>query len=110
MKDIDVFSVRDLRIHSGTLLKDAENGQISLITKHGKPAILALPFDKQLLKIGINLDLAIKLFDNRIITLSKAAKIASLSMEEFIDLMQETGISVVDYPPDDLDDEMKVPI
>ncbi|MCK5152823.1 MAG: type II toxin-antitoxin system prevent-host-death family antitoxin [Spirochaetales bacterium] len=110
MNNIDVFSVRDLRIHSGTLLKDAENGQISLITKHGKPAILALPFDEQLLKIGINMDLAIKLFENRLITLSKAAKIASLSMEEFIDLMQETGISVVDYSPDDLDDEMKVPI
>jgi len=110
MNNIDVFSVRDLRIHSGTLLKVAENGQISLITKHGKPAILALPFDKQLLNNGINMDLAIKLFENRIISLSKAAKIASLSMEEFIDLMEETGISVVNYSPEDLDNEMKVQI
>ncbi len=35
---IDVFSVRDLRNRSGDLLKDAEAGQISLITKHGRPA------------------------------------------------------------------------
>ena len=110
MNNIDVFSVRDLRIHSGTLLKDAENGQISLITKHGKPAIIALPFDKQLLNIGIDMDLAIKLFENRLISLSKAAKIASLSIEEFIDIMQETGISVVNYAPEDLDNEMKVQI
>ncbi len=110
MNNIDVFSVRDLRIHSGTLLKDAEKGQISLITKHGKPAILALPFDENLLKNGINLDLAIKLFENRLITLSKAAKIASLSIEEFLDLIKETGINAVDYSPDDLDNEMKVNI
>ena len=110
MKDINVLSVRDLRIHSSTLLKDAENGQISLITKHGNPAILALPFDQQLLKLNLNLDFAIKLFESRIISLSKAAKIASLSMEEFIDLMNESGISVVDYSPDEHDDEMKVSV
>lgn len=108
MNNIDIFSVRDLRLHSGSLIKDAENGQISLITKHGKPAILALPFDEQLLKIGINQNLAIKLFENRLVTLSKAAKIAFLSIEEFTDLLQETGISVVDYSPDELDEEMKV--
>jgi antitoxin (DNA-binding transcriptional repressor) of toxin-antitoxin stability system len=38
-----------LRNLSGKLLKNAEAGQISLITKHGKPAILAVPFDRRLL-------------------------------------------------------------
>ena len=110
MSDIDVYSVRDLRVHSAELLKDAENGQISLITKHGKPAILALPFDKQLLNIGVSQNLAVRLFENKLISLSKASKIASLSMEDFVELLQETGVSVVDYPAGDLDDEMKVPI
>ena len=106
----DVFSVRDLRVHSSTFLKGAEKGQISIITKHGKPAILALPFDQQLLKNGINMDLALKLYENKLISLSKAAKIASLSMEEFIDLIQDTGISIVDYSPEELNEEMKVSI
>ncbi|MDA3941128.1 MAG: UPF0175 family protein [Spirochaetia bacterium] len=108
MKNIDVYSVRDLRVHSSTFLGGAKKGQISIITKHGKPAILALPFDRQLLEVGINLDLAVKLYENKIISLSKAAKIASLSMEEFIDLIQDTGICVVDYSPEELNEEMKV--
>ncbi len=107
---MDVFSARDLRLHSGALLRDTENGQISLITKHGKPTILAIPFDKQLLQMGINQDLAIHLFEKRLISLSKAAKIASLSIEEFMEILSEIGIECVDYPPDELDKEMKVEI
>jgi len=42
MKQFDVFSVRDFRNKSGELLRDAEAGRISLITKHEKPAILAV--------------------------------------------------------------------
>lgn len=45
IKELDVFSVRDLRIRSGDLLRDAEEGRLAVITKHGRPAILALPFD-----------------------------------------------------------------
>ena len=49
MLPLDVFSVRDLRNRSGDLLRDAEAGRISLITKHGRPVILAVPFDERLL-------------------------------------------------------------
>ena len=55
MDEFDVFSVRDLRNKSGELLRDAEAGQISLITKHGKPAILAVPFDNHLISRGVPL-------------------------------------------------------
>jgi len=58
MTNIDVFSIRDLRLHSSSLIK--------------------------------------------------AAKIASLSIEEFTDFLQETEISVINYSPDELDEEMKV--
>ena len=34
MEQFDVFTARELRNRSGELLKDAEDGQISLITKH----------------------------------------------------------------------------
>ena len=109
-KKIDVFSSRDLRIKSGSLIKDAENGHISIITKHGKPVILTLPFDTQLIKTGLNKNLALYLYENNLLTLAKAAKIASLSIEEFLDLLNEAGIDCVDYPADDLDNEIKIEI
>lgn len=45
MQAIDVFTVRDLRQRSGELLQHAESGTLAVITKHGRPALLAIPFD-----------------------------------------------------------------
>ena len=36
-----------------------------MITKHGRPAILAIPFDDLLLELGVHRTLALKLFAER---------------------------------------------
>jgi prevent-host-death family protein len=108
METLDVFTVRDLRQRTGDLLRDAENGRLALITKHGRPAFLAVPFDERLLKHGVNKALALHLFEAGHATLSQAARIAILSIEEFLDLLDEFGIAAVDYPPEDLDEELEI--
>lgn len=106
MDPIDVFSVRDLRQRSGELLRNAENGQVAVITKHGRPAILAVPFDERLLELGVHRALALHLFENRHLGLAQAAKLAGVSAEEFMELLAKTGVVAVDYPPEELDDEI----
>jgi prevent-host-death family protein len=106
METLDVFSVRDLRTRSGDLLKDAELGQMAVITKHGRPAILAVPFDRQLLDLGVHRALALKLYEGRHLTLAQAAKVAGMPLDEFIDLLGTVGLAAVDYPPDELADEL----
>jgi prevent-host-death family protein len=108
MDQFDVFTARDLRNLSGKLLKDAEAGQISLITKHGKPAILAVPFDRRLLDHGLHRAMAFHLFESHQLTLAQAAKVAKLSLEEFIVLLGEMNIPAVDYSPEDLAEEFRV--
>ena len=71
MEPVNVFSVRDLRQHSSKLIKDAEQGHLSLITKHGRPAILAIPFDEKLLEFGVQRTLALRLFEKRHLTLAR---------------------------------------
>ncbi len=110
MREVDIFTARDLRVYSGNLLKDAEKGRISIITKHGKPSILAVPFTGKLLNLGIDKDIAVTLFEKRLITLSKASKIASISIEDFTDILAEAGIAAVDYPPEELEKEMRISI
>jgi prevent-host-death family protein len=107
MSDLDVFSARDLRNNTGQLIKDAENGRLSIITKHGHPMILAVPFNSQLLNLGVNKSLALHLFEKKIVTLSQAAKIAGLSIDEFLDILKETDIDVVDYPENELDTDLE---
>jgi prevent-host-death family protein len=107
MKELDVFTARDLRLRSGELLRDAEEGQIALITKHGRPAFLAIPFDDRLLKHGLGRALALHLFEAGHVTLGRGAKLANLSVEDFIELLGETGIDAVDYPPAELEAEVE---
>jgi prevent-host-death family protein len=105
LKDLDVFSVRDLRVRSGELLRDAEKGRMAVITKHGRPAILALPFDERLLRHGVARALALQLFEAGRLTLARAAKLAEMSVEEFIELLGTAGIDAVTYSPDELEAE-----
>ena len=108
MAKLDVFTVRELRQRAGDLIKGAENGRLALVTKHGRPAFLAVPFDERLVKHGVDKAMALHLFQADHVTLSQAAKIASLSIEDFLDLLGEFEIPAVDYPPEDLDRELGV--
>jgi prevent-host-death family protein len=108
MEHLDVFSVRDLRNKSGELLRDAEAGHISLITKHGKPAILAVPFDERLISYGVHRAMALHLLESHQLTLAQSAKLAGLSVEAFMELLGEVGLSAVDYPPEELEEELAV--
>ena len=104
--EVDVFSMRDLRQRSGELIKEAEDGHLALITKHGRPAILAVPFDDRLLELGVHRTLALRLFEQHHLTLVQAARLAGMTAEEFMNLLGEAGVPAVDYPPEELKDEI----
>ncbi len=103
---VDVFSVRDLRQRSSELIKEAEDGHLALITKHGRPVILAVPFDGRLLELGVHRTLALRLFEERHLTLVQAARLAGTTAGEFMSLLGEAGVTAVDYPPEELKDEI----
>ncbi len=104
---LDVFTANELRSKSTDLFRDVENGQLALVTKRGRPAFLAIPFDEKLLRYGVNKMLAIYLFERGLLTLSQAAKIASVPLEEFIEFAGHLGIPMVDYPADELAEELE---
>ena|SRR3990167_8849366 len=93
--DMETFTVRDLREHTGTLINDALSGKLSLITKHGRPVFLAVPFSEDLLELGLKSAIAVKLFQDGAITLGKAAKLAGISIEAFIERLGKLGIPAV---------------
>ncbi|MEA1052158.1 UPF0175 family protein [Lamprobacter modestohalophilus] len=92
---------------SGGTRPNQSRGQLALITKHGRPAILAVPFDRRLLEQGVHRALALTLFEQRQLTLAQAAKVAGLSLDAFIDLLEPLGLPAVDYPTDELADELE---
>lgn len=104
---MDTFTIRDLRERTGDLVRDAEAGKLSLVTKHGQPVFLAVPFDETLVKEGVRIDLAIKLFDENVLSTGQAAKLAGLPLAEFLKICSEQGVSVVRYEPKEIEEELK---
>jgi prevent-host-death family protein len=105
---VDTFTVRDLRERTGQLIRDAEEGKLSLVTKHGQPVFIAVPFDEWLLRFGLAVALAIRLYEQDVLSLGQASKIAGLSEEEFIEKLDAAGVAAARYSPDELDHEVAV--
>lgn len=101
-----IFTARELREHSGDLIRGAENGELSIITKHGTPIFIAFPFDETLLREGVSVALAIKLFDEERISLSCAARLAGLLVSEMIDRLGRYGVAVIHTTDEDLEREL----
>lgn len=100
---METFGIRDLRERSGDLTRTAESGQMALITCRDKPLLLDIPFTEELLEQGVALNLAIHLFRNNVVTLAKGARIARVSLADFIQMLGTQGIPIVDHDPEDLD-------
>jgi len=103
---VDHFTVRDLRERTGELIRDAEAGELSVVTKHGRPVFVAVPFDETVLKSGVTQAFAVKLFQGEVFSLGKAAKFAGMSVTEFNQYLANLGISSVNYSVDELDKEL----
>ena len=103
---METFTIRDLRERTGELVKNAEQGKLAVVAKHGHPLFVAVPLDEELLRSGVHVALAIKLFQDGTLSLGKAAKLAGMSYEAMVDELASIGVPAVDYPPEDLDGEV----
>lgn len=102
------FTIRDLRERTGELVRNAEVGHLALVAKHGHPLFVAVPLSEQVLRQGVGVGLACKLFAENVLSLGKAARMAKLSNEAFIEQLGAFGVPAVDYPEQDLEREMQV--
>ena len=103
---METFSIRDLRERSGELVRQAEAGHLSIVAKHGRPLFVAVPMDEHLLKEGVAVAMAVRLFADKAVSLAKAAKLADLPIEAFITHLGAMGVPAVDYPAEEVDEEL----
>lgn len=103
---MQTFSIRELRERSGELSREAESGHLSLVTRHGRPLFVSVPFTEELLQAGVHVALAARLFQNGDLSSGRAAKLAGMKLPEFLAYVSRHGIAVVDYDPAELADEL----
>ncbi|MBI4695170.1 MAG: UPF0175 family protein [Gammaproteobacteria bacterium] len=104
---MQTFTVRDLRERIGELVRNAEAGKLSLVTKDGQPVFLAVPFDDALLQEGLRVALAVKLTDEEVITVSSGARMAGMTLRGFMSECSARHVPVVRYPPEELERELQ---
>jgi predicted HTH domain antitoxin len=103
---MQTFSIRELRERSGDLSREAEQGRLALITRHGQPLFVSVPFTEDLLQAGVHTSLAVSLFKNGDLTSARAARLARMSLPQFLAHVSAQGIPVVDYDPAELEQEL----
>ncbi len=100
------IGVRALRENPGVLSRYATDGEFVLITHRNNPLSLALPFDDELIRADIHVTLAVKLHEEGVLTLAKAAKLAKTSIEGFLQKLASLGIVVVDQNIEELNTDL----
>ncbi len=97
---MEAFAVRDLREHTGDLVRNAESGAYSVVSKHGKPLFVAVPFSDALLQAGVNVALADKLVLNGELSVAAGAKLAGLPYARYLQHLGALGYSMLDDATD----------
>ena len=103
---MESFAVRDLREHTGELVRNAEEGQYSIVSKHGKPLFVALPFNDALLQSGVNVALADKLVQSGELSVAAGAKLSGMAYARYLQHLSALGYSMLADVGVDLDDEL----
>lgn len=104
---MNTFTARELRERTSEVIRHAESGRLSVITKHGKPVFVALPFDELLVREGFGLALSLRLFEQAEISLGKAARLAGMNRQEFMDELHRRKIAISRISETELEDELK---
>ncbi len=94
---MQTFSIRELRERSGDLSREAEEGRLSLVTRHGQPLFVTVPFTEDLLHAGVHTSLALVLFKTGELPPVRAAKLAHMSLPQFLDYAASKGIAAEEY-------------
>lgn len=103
---MQTFTIRELRERSGDLSREAEEGRLTLVTRHGQPLFVSVPFTDELLEAGVHVALAVNLFKNGDATSARAAKLARMSLPQFLAHLDAQGIPAVDHDPAELTREL----
>ncbi|MFV1984373.1 MAG: UPF0175 family protein [Thiohalomonadales bacterium] len=83
-----------------------EDDSVAIITSHGKPVKIAIPFNDRTLHEGLEKAFALHMVEHHILTQAKAAKLAGMSLVSFLSLMAEYNINAADQSKEEITAEL----
>lgn len=92
-----VIGIKELQSNPGKLTQAFSEDDYLLITKHGQPIGIALPFSEGIMEQGLKPWLSIKAFQNGDLSLGQLAKALNKSYRETMQMLGTLGIPMADY-------------
>lgn len=77
-------------------MRNAEGGELSVVSKHGKPLFIAMPFTDALLSSGLSVSLADKLVQSGELSVASGAKLSSMPYARYLQHLGAIGYSLLD--------------
>ena len=99
---VKTYSARDLR-DSQFLTDDS----LSIITSHGKPVKVTIPFNDIMFNEGISRSLALNLVKTHLLTQVQGAKMANMPLESFLELMAQFKIPAADISGQEVSEDVE---
>ena len=103
---MNAFKLQDLQNRPEELVREVEDGQLSVVTKQGRPLFVVVPTNERLAEAGVFEVLAVKLYSEGSLSLGRAAQLAGQTTEAFLETLAISGVDVVSYPAEELADEL----
>jgi prevent-host-death family protein len=97
---MQAFAIRDLREHTGDLVRNAESGAYSVVSKHGHPLFVAVPFSDALLAAGVPVALADQLVQAGELSVAAGARLAGLPVARYLQHLGAIGYRLLDPAAD----------
>ena len=92
------LGIKALQTNPALLTRSLENGEYTLITKHGHPLGIAAAFDETILDHGFRRWLLLKAFREGDLSLGELARGLGKTREATLTLLGDLGIPVAAYP------------
>jgi predicted HTH domain antitoxin len=98
----------NLENNPGEFLKSVMDEEVILLTNEGSPLSLCIPVECELMEKGIHVNMAVKLFEDGLLSLVRSAKLAKMSVESFMELLATLDIPAVSYDAFELEEELNL--
>jgi len=93
---MDALAILDLLEHTGAMVRNAEDGRHSVVSKNGKPLFVAVPFTDALLSAAVWVSLADKLVQSGELSVAAGAKLSGMPYALYLQHVGTMGHSLLD--------------
>jgi antitoxin (DNA-binding transcriptional repressor) of toxin-antitoxin stability system len=100
--------IKELKDNPSMLTKAAQEGELSILTKRGKPIGIVLPWSDEIMIKGYKETLSFEAYKNGLLTLSQLSEIIKKEKAQTLQILGKMNIAYIDHQKTDIDEELAV--